>query len=228
MFAKTILTDLEKVNATQISLPLGSRLVVGGHLINQKTQLLLNTGTTGLGGLDSGVIAASTFYYVYLVVSSGTVGLVTSTSKIKPSGFNAYKKVGAFYTDGSGDVFKVYFFSEINKTNFSTGFDCSQVVSPIPISSEDIIGAITATRNATGDFRGTINIPLIVVPVIQASVSQNELGVGSRGTVIREKTTSTFRFDVNRFSDNGFENLDVDITVFKQGIDAVEPDWNLY
>jgi hypothetical protein len=62
------------------------------------------------GGLDSGTVANSTWYYIWLIknLSSGTVDALFSTSSSSPtmpSGYSLKRLVGAVLTDGSANIY---------------------------------------------------------------------------------------------------------------------------
>lgn len=72
----------------------------------------LNTAINGLNGLDTGTIAASTLYTLY-VISDVTVnplnqtGVIASLSQIQPLypfGYSNFRKIGFFKTDGSANI----------------------------------------------------------------------------------------------------------------------------
>lgn len=66
--------------------------------------------TSGLNGLDTGTVAASTVYAVYLVadpVSAQPMGAMYSlslTGPLMPFGYNAYALIGFVVTDGTSDI----------------------------------------------------------------------------------------------------------------------------
>lgn len=76
--------------------------------------LALSSATSGLGGLDTGAIAASTRYYVHLVtdqVSANPAGMMISLSATAPTlpfGYNAFRRLGTVMTDGSAHFLKFY------------------------------------------------------------------------------------------------------------------------
>ena len=74
--------------------------------------LTLGTAISGPGGIDTGSVAASTFYYVYTIVHSNSIKLIASISSTSPTGFTQYKKVGAFVTDSSSNIGKAYYYGE--------------------------------------------------------------------------------------------------------------------
>lgn len=74
----------------------------------------LSTATVGLNGLDTGTIAVSTVYAVYVVadpVTQQATGLMCSkniTTPLLPFGYSAYAKIGYFTTDSSGYILAGY------------------------------------------------------------------------------------------------------------------------
>ena len=89
-----------------------TRLTIGGQQYPVTVALALSTAASGLGGIDTGSVAANTLYYVYACVNtSGVVGLVASLSnaEIGPFGFTGrYKYLGKFKTfAGSTNIYDV-------------------------------------------------------------------------------------------------------------------------
>lgn len=107
-FGQETLTEIIRVDNSTVRLPSGSYIRLGGQAYRLNTNLDLDTGTVGAGGLESAV-QANTIYYVYAVFDSSDVKLIGSTSKIMPSGFASYKKVGLFVTDNSFNVSYTFF-----------------------------------------------------------------------------------------------------------------------
>jgi hypothetical protein len=75
---------------------------------NYQPGLLINSAINGVNGLDTGTIAASTNYAVYLIGDSRnyntTAALISLTSNIGPtlpSGYDSYRLLGFQETDGS-------------------------------------------------------------------------------------------------------------------------------
>ena len=89
-----------------------TRILIGGQqYVPPSAGITLSTASSGLNGLDTGGVAASSLYYVYAVVtSSGVLGLVASLSAAGPAvnaGYvgnlnnGGYKLVGQFDTNSS-------------------------------------------------------------------------------------------------------------------------------
>ena len=78
------------------------------RLMRNNGTVVLDCGTTGANGLDSGSLANNTWYHVFLIMQAdGTVAALASTSPASPSlpGGYAYKRrIGAFRTDGSANI----------------------------------------------------------------------------------------------------------------------------
>jgi len=91
--------SLELISPTELKLLAGSNLKIGARGYKIESDLNMD-----LDDIDTGVVAANTLYYVYAVASSGIVSLIYSESKIKPVGFNQYRKVGAFTSDESEEI----------------------------------------------------------------------------------------------------------------------------
>jgi hypothetical protein len=69
---------------------------------------------SGLNGLDTGTVAASTLYAVYLVADPvtqqdmGAVFSLSMTAPLMPFGYSAFAKIGYVVTDGTSDILLGY------------------------------------------------------------------------------------------------------------------------
>jgi hypothetical protein len=97
--------SFEILDNTDISLSSGSIVTIGGQQYVTQTNLNLNTGVSGtVGGLDTGVIAPFSVYYLHVVISGGLLGVVASLSKV-PYGYSQYGYTGwGFFTDDQSNV----------------------------------------------------------------------------------------------------------------------------
>jgi len=76
----------------------------------------LNSAIVGAGGMDKGVLANSTFYYIHLIASSagiinpGVSAIISlsSTAPTLPYGYDASRLVGTVLTDGSAEFVDFY------------------------------------------------------------------------------------------------------------------------
>lgn len=98
-----------------VNIAVGSCLdSTGLYQINVDAALDVDVTISGFGGLDTGTIAASTVYALYLVadpVNSNPVGGMLSLSTSAPYlpfGYSIYKLIGYVVTDASSDILLGY------------------------------------------------------------------------------------------------------------------------
>ncbi len=94
------------IPATQTS---PGRVLIGGTRHAFTSDLSVDMGTGGIGGLDLGSIAASKNYYAYIVVGvgGGSVGGIVSLNPPTtsgPIGFAAWTYIGSFLTNSAGEI----------------------------------------------------------------------------------------------------------------------------
>ena len=70
--------------------------------------LFINSAVNGVNGLDSGTIAASTQYAIYLIgdsrnykTTAAVLSLTSNTAPLLPQGYDSYRLIGFWATDGS-------------------------------------------------------------------------------------------------------------------------------
>jgi len=118
------------------------------------TSLTLNTGASGANGLDTGSLASSTWYYVFVIYnpSTRTQACLMSASSISPtmpSGYFYKARVGAFRTDGSGHI--IGFSQKGRRAQYLVGSNCANL--PILISgSSGSISTPTWTAASVSNF----------------------------------------------------------------------------
>ncbi len=100
---------------TQITLT-ADAVAVSDGATNFTTLLTVNvtisSGTSGANGLDTGAIANSTQYAVYVIYNPSTLtvaGLISTsfTSPTLPSGFTQFARLGSFRTDSSAHFIRI-------------------------------------------------------------------------------------------------------------------------
>jgi hypothetical protein len=112
-FGSEKVSNFIRIGGSVAQLQSGSFLKIGGQGYNLASNLTIDTSVSGVGGLDIGSISANNYYYVYAVISSGTIFLVASLNSLAPTGFLSYRKVGAFNTEqGSSNIEQVLSFGE--------------------------------------------------------------------------------------------------------------------
>jgi len=169
--------DIEVGNSNLFGLNIPAPLAV-----NYQPPILINSAVNGVNGLDTGSLAASTDYAIYLIADSrnlknpaGLLSLTSNTAPIVPLGYDTLRLLGFIQTDGSSHfVYATHkpqnmsgaltyylaassVLSGGNATSF-TAVDCS---TPIPTTTlRNVIASlqVTFTPVAAGDvvqFRPT-------------------------------------------------------------------------
>ncbi len=102
-FDLTIMGWLNLVNLSGLCIPR-----------NNPGTMTCNLSTNGAGGLDTGSIAASTWYYFYAIDNGTTTNVLASIQYPNsgvfptwPSGYTFYCYLGAAQTDGSSNLYRV-------------------------------------------------------------------------------------------------------------------------
>lgn len=98
-------STLTVLDNTHVSMNAGSAITIGGQQYLLTSPLLINAGTTGIGGLDTGSLAPKKIYLVHGVTVAGVLYLVASLSAVTVVGFPVFSFTGWFFvTDGSGNI----------------------------------------------------------------------------------------------------------------------------
>ena len=98
--------------------------------INLDESVTINAAVNGLNGLDTGSLAASSLYYVYLVSSptgAGVVGAMISlsTTPYLPYGYSAYALIG-YVATGAGSTFLKGYWTDDKSTWRTFMYDAPQ------------------------------------------------------------------------------------------------------
>lgn len=176
---------------------------------------LLNTGNSGVGGIDTGVVTLSTFYYVYKVAT----GIIASLSSSAPTGYTSgYQKIGAFYTDTANLVFKSYSFGEITRTSLTAKWGTSGIVAR---ESDDFING-NATITGTSNFVFVFNAghfsltPNVVATTIFVTGQRLWQVTAESETGVEIRTGNSSGTDVQ---------IGGQMICHKSGVDAIQPIW---
>lgn len=131
--------------------------------------LTVNLTVSGLGGIDIGSEASSTWYYIYLVPSgvNGQLGAIASITAptTGPTGYSVWRYIGAIRNDSSSNIIKFY--------QVENCFEYATNVQPIPFTGAGSADTSLQTLSLTS--------------YIPATASQVHLGgyiqVNSAGTM---------------------------------------------
>lgn len=124
--------------------------------------LTVDTSTVGANGLDTGTLAASTWYAVW-VISNGTTtaGLVSlsSTAPTMPSGYTFKARVGWIRTDGTASKFPLAFKQHGCGVEYEPSSGANLPTYPLIASTNTSIGVTSVSMsNAVPSTAGNVHL----------------------------------------------------------------------
>ena len=192
----------------QIDMPVGYANYEGGifpapSYLNCPQPLFINSSVVGINGLDSGTLAASSNYIVYLIADSRNykpvAGLLSAYSNpypLLPAGYDSYRIIGFVSTDSSIHFTAASVLNAKNEKAFflqpyvsvlsggnATTFTAVNLSTPIPTTTDPFVIAylnIIFTPAAVGDVvqlrptGSTATTGLVTIVGVTAGVSQTE------------------------------------------------------
>jgi hypothetical protein len=132
---------------------------------NYQQPILINSASSGANGVDTGTIAASTNYAIYLIADSrgynlpaGLLSLTSNAAPILPAGYDSLRLVGFTQTDGSSH----FVYSTFKPQNMKNAI--TYVNSPaVSVLSGGTATSFTAIDLTTNTAIPTTTLPNIVV-----------------------------------------------------------------
>lgn len=138
------------VGVTADSVALTSTSATG--VVVTSISLSLVSSASGVNGLDTGSLAASTWYYIFVIYNGTTTASLMSLSPtvpILPAGYTFFARVGALITDGSEDI--IGFTQKGRTVQYTVGSNLGQLPQMITGTSGSITTP-TWTPVAVGGF----------------------------------------------------------------------------
>ena len=126
-----------------------TRVTLGGQQYTTSA-LTLDMTTNGAGGLDIGAVAASSTYYVYTVLDSGSLALIVSlaTPSFGPAGYTSWTTLGSFSTDSASNIATVLQVGDELATATSAG-TVTSVTDDIVLADANTVGLQAHTTPQT-------------------------------------------------------------------------------
>lgn len=94
----------------------------GNYAVARNVTETITMSTSGAGGLDTGAVAASTWYYGYIIgKDDGTVAALASlsaSSPTLPAGYTKWARVGSFRTDATANKYPLSFIQAGARINY--------------------------------------------------------------------------------------------------------------
>ncbi len=172
------------ITANEVVLKDGS----GNPYIASNVSLTNNLSSTGVNGLDAGSLAASTWYYVYLISNGSTVKSLVSISSVSPSlpsGYSFRRRVGAIRINSSTNL--MYTLQVGNTVQYIIGTNPSAPTPYLTIAS------------GGGSFSTAISVSALVPPTsVQIGVVLWANGPTSQGCGIAPNS----HYSEGLFTDN--------------------------
>jgi hypothetical protein len=145
----------------------------GTFQLNNNATIVINSAINGLNGLDTGAIAASTVYAVYVVWDpvtfqpTGAMISLSLTRPLMPFGYNAFLLIGYVVTDSSKNFLKGYwtagnssvrwfYFDAFQATAVTAGASATyanvNLITLVPnVANTPVLTATAFTAGAAGD-----------------------------------------------------------------------------
>jgi hypothetical protein len=149
-----------------------------------------STGTTGIGGLDTGVVAANTWYAVWLSQNTSTSAVgaflsLSATNPVVPSGYSRKARVGWIRTDAGAALRRTL--QKGNRAQYVlTGSAPNATVPPL------VLGA-TGTYSDTAPTWAAAPVANVVPPTAsEIFVQANPAYTGATGTSIACAPNSSY------------------------------------
>lgn len=135
----------------------------------------INMTAAGAGGLDAGVVAASTWYYSFAITKpDGTKALLASlsaTTPILPSGYTKWARIGSFRTDGTANKYPLPFAQNGNRITFAPG--AAKNLTSFPQATSGAVGTYGTAMAAVSTASSAPPTARKVSVIVQQTASTN-------------------------------------------------------
>lgn len=136
----------------------------------------INSATVGAGGLDSGVLSASTWYSVWVIwngaTASGLISLST-TSPTMPSGYTHKARIGWIRTDSTANKYPLSFLQVGRRVQMA--LTASGNLNTLPVMASGSVGSVvtpTWSAIAVGAFSPPTAVSIKIVATAQTGSTQ--------------------------------------------------------
>lgn len=141
-----------------------AKTAVGGTaFLGSTLTSTLNFGSTGANGLDTGAIAASTFYGLYWIYNPGSntwasLASLSFTAPTLPSGYTAFGLVGVVPTNASSQI--VPGFALVDRTSYFQRINIfSTTAGVLSLTSQSVAAAVPTIAKTVMGLLGSIDPP---------------------------------------------------------------------
>lgn len=128
----------------------------GNYITDRNASATINTASTGAGGLDTGVLAASTWYSIWRIAKTdGTKNWLISlseTAPTMPAGYTLKARIGWMRTDGTANKYPLGFTQRGEKVAYLTAAGSNQTKLPTMVSGVQGTSPNTFVSVAVGNY----------------------------------------------------------------------------
>ncbi|WP_445372742.1 hypothetical protein ACH518_09695 [Methylomonas sp. HW2-6] len=135
---------------------------LGESVTLENVAVVLNTASVGVNGLDSGILAANTWYDRYIIYDGATPAAlmcVSGNSPVLPAGYAFKAYVGAFRTDNTVNKFPVGFTQAGGM--FQPRVSASGNLPALPVMANGVVGSGMSSATPTW---GAVAVRGVVAP----------------------------------------------------------------
>lgn len=143
-----------------------------GNFYTLSGLVTFDPSASGLGGLDTGSEAASTWYYLYLVPSGTNLNVVGSANDpdTGPVGYPNYRYISAVLNDSSSDLLR---FHQVSNDEFHWD-ECESAMEPATIAA--LSKSALHTPAAAYDIGDTVPPVVASAVYVEAHIQRNSVG----------------------------------------------------
>src|SRR6266849_7368739 len=169
----TVTSGICRDSTNQVDINLGNYLGLSGQgTANSSTTL--NAAITGANGLDTGSLAASTWYYIFVISDSSNTNVpatllsLSSTAPTLPFGYDVFLQVGYWLTDGSSHFLLAWVSGNGSSRKYTWD-------APISVLSSGSASTLTAIDVSTAVPPIADNIPLLLDAIFTPATANDYL-----------------------------------------------------
>lgn len=147
------------------------RAFIQGAACSGALSLSNNASTVGVNGLDAGSLAASTWYYIYIISNGATCNSLVSASASAPTlpgGYTSFVRIGARPTDASAIFLATY--QAGARADYWTAFGAANTTTFCGVASGSTAGFTAVTVTGAG---------ACAPPVATRMIGQIKIGSGA-------------------------------------------------
>jgi hypothetical protein len=188
----------------------------------------INSAVNGINGLDTGDLANSTWYYVFLIGSSlnykQPAALISaSATPLMPAGYDSYRRIGFALTDGSAHFLKFYVYGNNSLRKYYWDAVVTELSAGASTSFADVNLASSVAPTATLAHLNWAFTPATAgnIAKLRVNGSSSTTNITMTGSVAAKANTGTvlINTDASQVIEYIVENASDALTLYAIGFD---------